>query len=140
MSFHEQGKTFGELLTHLIQTVPRTPGGSDRWSNQLIAESVTALGVPTTPSHISHLRNGHRENPSAALVKALSRTFRVPITYFYGEADTAVDTALLAGLRDSGVRGIALRATGLSSDGLRRLTEIADVIREAERLPKQAGE
>lgn len=128
--------TFSARLKRLFETVPKTPGGRDKWSNASVAEAVTRLGVPTTHSHISHMRLGVRSNPSAALVKALADVFRVPVTYFYEDQTGGnVSTELVAALGDAGVRGVALRAQGISEQGMNKLMELADMIRELEKLP-----
>ncbi|MEJ7648650.1 MAG: helix-turn-helix transcriptional regulator [Nakamurella sp.] len=128
--------TFSARLKRLFETVPKTPGGRDKWSNASVAEAVTQLGVSTTHSHISHMRLGVRNNPSAALVKALADVFRVPVTYFYEDRDGGdVSSELVAALGDAGVRGVALRAQGISEQGMSKLLEMADMIRELEKLP-----
>ena len=128
-----------ERLDHLFRTVPR-PGGRGLWSNEQAAAELAVQGTPMSAAYLSQLRNGKRDNPSARALGALAALFAVPITYFY-DVETAEkinnDLRLLSAIRDSDVQAIALRAHGLSPEGLASVKGIIDHIRKVEQLPDE---
>jgi transcriptional regulator with XRE-family HTH domain len=101
---------------------------------------MSAAGVTTSAAYLSQLRTGKRDNPSARHLAALARLFEVPMEYFFDEAIAAridSDLQLLSAVRDAGVQKIALRAQGLSADGLNGVAEMIEYIRRLEqRLPR----
>jgi len=70
---------------------------------------------------------------------ALGEVFGVPTSYFVGggeltpELRTEVDFALA--MRLAGVKGVALRATNLTTESLVMIEQILDSIRQREGLP-----
>ncbi len=126
-------------LDHLFKTVPQ-PGGRGLWSNEQASVELARHGTPMSAAYLSQLRNGKRDNPSARHLNALAALFAVPISYFF-DAETAEkinnDLKLLSAIRDSDVQAIALRAHGLSREGLASVKGIIDHIRKVEQLPAE---
>lgn len=111
-----------ERLNFLFDYVPNPDGG--RYSNTEVATGLQANGVPTTPTYMSQLRSGTRDNPSATIVAGLADLFGIPLTYFFDEqvaSDTQNELATMTAMRDSRVRAVLTRAVGASDDdGLNR--------------------
>lgn len=128
-----------DRLDHLFRTVPR-PGGLSLWSNEQASVELARQGTPMSAAYLSQLRNGKRDNPSARHLNALASLFAVPISYFF-DSDVAEkinnDLKLLSAIRDSDVQAIALRAHGLSPEGLASVKGIIDHIRKVEQLPDE---
>jgi len=128
-----------ERLDHLFRTVPR-PGGRELWSNEQAAAELARQGTSMSAAYLSQLRNGKRDNPSARALGALAALFAVPINYFYDQ-DIAEkinnDLRLLSAIRDADIEAIALRAHGLSPEGLASVKGIIDHIRKVEQLPDE---
>ena len=88
------------------------------------------------------IRNGKKNNPSARNLAAIAELFGVPMEYFFNSETAAkidADLRLLSAVRDVGVQGVALRASGLSAESLASLEGIIDQVRKLERLPEQGG-
>jgi transcriptional regulator with XRE-family HTH domain len=86
---------------------------------------------------LSQLRSGNRTNPSAATMSALANFFRIKPAYFtddeyFGKLDQ--ELTLLAEMRDDGVRRIAARTVGLSSEAKEDLVARAEELRRKELL------
>jgi hypothetical protein len=72
------------------------------------------------------------------MARAVAQVFGVPVDYFSDPSiarSTDEQLARLAAIRDAGVTRIALRAAGLSQQGLETLHELIDRIRAEEGLP-----
>ncbi len=121
-------------LERLFNTVPQ-PDGRRLWTNEEAAAAMTRGGVPTSAAYLSQLRTGKRDNPSARHLAAVAQLFEVPVDYFFN-ADVAsridADLALVMAFRDAGVHKIALRAHGLSPEGLATVGQMVDYIRQHE--------
>lgn len=121
-------------LDRLFGTIPR-PDGRGLWTNEEAAAAMTRGGVPTSAAYLSQLRTGKRDNPSARHLAAVAQLFEVPVDYFFN-ADIAsrieADLALVTALRDAGVHKIALRAHGLSPEGLTTVGQMVDLVRQHE--------
>lgn len=76
-------ENFGARLNHLLGTVP-SPNGS-LWSHAQLSAALTESGTPATPSYISQLRNGKKDNPTVKTVEGLARLFGVPVAYFHDD-------------------------------------------------------
>jgi transcriptional regulator with XRE-family HTH domain len=88
-------------------------------------------------TYLWQLRKGLRANPTKAHLEALARFFGVNPSYFFdesSEADIEGQLALLAVLRDDGVRAIALRSSGLSEGSLQAIQGIVENVRRLEKL------
>ncbi len=116
-------------LEHLFSTVPKPSGG--RYSNESAAQALAAVGVKVSAVHISHLRSGRRNNPSARLLAALAALFGVEIGYFFDpalESKTNEELASLRALSEAGMQGMMLRS-GVSSKNLKQIDAILSAIR-----------
>ncbi len=139
MTSHDSIPGLAEKLNHLFMTVPAgtRPG---LHSNDSAAAALADLGVKVTGTHLSHLRTGRRDNPSARLLIGLAELFGVPIGYFLDptiEARINGELDELAALRDSGARSVMLRAQGISPGNLRKVQDLLDMIRELEGLDER---
>ena len=125
-----------EKLNHLFATVP-TPTRSGLYSNDTAARALEERGVTVSGVHISHLRSGRRDNPSARLLAALAELFGVPIGYFF---DTTMEDRIndeleaLSALKDSRAKSLMLRAQGVSPASMEHLEAILERIRKIEGL------
>ena len=123
-----------DQLNHLFATVPK-PNSRDMWSNDEAAAAMSAAGAAMSAAYLSQLRTGKRDNPSARHLAAIAHLFEVPMEYFF---DAAIakrideDLRLLVTVRDAGVQGLAMRASGLSEAGLANVAEMIDFIRRLE--------
>ena len=125
-----------DKLNHLFATVP-APTRSGLYSNDSAARALEERGVTVSGVHISHLRSGRRDNPSARLLAALAELFGVPIGYFF---DTTLEDRInseldaLSALKDSRAKSLMLRAQGVSPESMEHLEAILERIREIEGL------
>lgn len=114
------------------------PRGGGEYSHQEVAHRLRERGGPTiSATYIWQLRKGLRDNPTKKHLEALAAFFGVPPAYFFDDdraAEVEAELELLAALRDTSVRTIALRSTGLSVESLRTLTEIVERVRRLEGL------
>ena len=84
--------------------------------------------------YLNLLRTGGRDNPTYRQLTALSRFFGVSPTFFFEDAELergSVPADVALALKDQHIRGIALRAAGLSE---RSLQVIADMVANARAL------
>jgi ESX-1-secreted protein regulator len=127
--------TFADKLNQLFDTV-YPPGGRPHSGAEVIAACQLA-GVNISAPYLSQLRLGRRTNPSDATMAALAAFFRVDVRYF-SDLDyytkLSRELTLLASLRDEGVRKVAARAIGLSSQSMQDLIGRAEELRRRERL------
>ncbi|MDT3397279.1 helix-turn-helix transcriptional regulator [Streptomyces sp. B1866] len=119
-------------LDHLFRNVhPPTRGP------YTITEVAEATGVSF--SAIQQLRAGKKNNPTMATIRALAEFFGTSPLYFFLDDDAAqkeeAQLDLLAAVRDGDVAEVALRASGLSPDGLREVRSMVDYVRHREGLP-----
>lgn len=117
-------------LEHLFTTVPKPSGG--RYSNESAAQALATAGVKVSAVHISHLRSGRRNNPSARLLAALAALFGVEIGYFFDpelESRTNDELAALRALSQAGAQGVMMRS-GVSTKNLKQIDAILSAIRE----------
>ena len=125
-----------EKLNHLFASVP-APTRSGLYSNDSAAHALEERGVTVSGVHISHLRSGRRNNPSARLLAALAELFGVPIGYFF---DTTMEDRInneldaLTALKDSRAKSLMLRAQGVSPESMEHLEGILERIRQIEGL------
>lgn len=133
---HQQGSTLAQKLDRLFRTI-HAREEAER-SVEEVVEGIRARGGPTiSAAYLYQLRNGQRDNPTKHHLEALAEYFGIPPSYFFDEAaaeriDAELD--LLAALRDSSVRHIALRSFGLSTESLRAITEMVERVRQLEGL------
>ncbi|QUR69407.1 transcriptional regulator [Mycobacterium spongiae] len=127
--------TFAARLNRLFDTV-YPPGRGPHTSAEVIA-ALKAEGITMSAPYLSQLRSGNRTNPSSATMAALANFFRIKAAYFtddeyYEKLDKELQW--LAAMQEDGVRRIATRAHGLSSQAQQEIAERIDELRRAERL------
>lgn len=125
-----------EKLNHLFATVP-APTRSGLYSNDSAAHALEERGVTVSGVHISHLRSGRRDNPSARLLAALANLFGVPIGYFFDPTmEDRINDELeaLAAVKDDRAKNLMLRARGVSPQSMDHLEGILERIRQIEGL------
>ena len=125
-----------DKLNYLFLTM-HAPTRSGLHSNDSAAAALAERGVTVTGTHISHLRTGRRDNPSARLLAGLAELFGVPIGYFFDptmEEKINSELGALAALRDSEAKSLMLRAQGISPQSMEHLKGILERIREIEGL------
>ncbi len=124
-------------LNYLFATVPRAVNTSQLHTNETAAMALEKCGIGVTKTHLSHLRAGRRDNPSAKLLAGLARLFGVPIAYFFDEErerEVNQQLATLVAMRDTRVRNLMMRAHGVSQESLGQIEGILDQIRRLEGL------
>ena len=125
-----------DRLDYLFKTVIN-PKTSRLYSNDAVAAALAEKGISVTGTHISHLRTGRRDNPSARLLAGLAELFGVPLGYFFEpevEEQIKEELQTLVALRDTGIRSVMLRAQGISPQSMEHLKALLDRIREIEGL------
>lgn len=125
-----------EKLNHLFATVPG-PGRNGFYSNDTAAKALSERGITVSGVHLSHLRSGRRDNPSARLLAAVAELFGVPIGYFFdGAVEDRINAELhaLTALKDARAKSLMLRAQGVSAQSMDHLEGILDRIRQIEGL------
>jgi len=134
----EGSPSLAEKLERLFQTVHAA--GRSPHSNAEVAAALQRDGGPTvSATYLWQLRRGLRANPTKAHLEALARFFGVNPSYFFDEtpgSEIAVQLALLAAVRDPGVREIALASSGLSPASLQAIRALVENARRLERLPE----
>lgn len=107
-------------LQRLFNSIPRTDG-QGWYTNEAMTRELAERGVPVTVQHLSSLRTGRRDNPSARLLAAIADVFGVPLSYFFDEQEerqVAKDLETLARLRRVG--GLRLRGE-IDAEGVLQL-------------------
>jgi transcriptional regulator with XRE-family HTH domain len=131
------GASFSERLDHLFRTVH--PMGRGEYSYREVAKAIEDHhGTTISASYLNQLRTGVKDNPTKRHIEALAAFFGVPPSYFFdSRAAARIDQELdlLAALRDSGVRQIAMRAAGLPPEGLESVRQIIELARNVSGLP-----
>jgi transcriptional regulator with XRE-family HTH domain len=95
-------------------------------------------GATVSASYLHQLRSGAKDNPTKRHIEALAAFFGVPPAYFFDDAAAAridEELQLLAALRDSGVRQIAMRAAGLPPQGLASVRQMIELARSVSGMP-----
>lgn len=121
-----------ERLAFLTSTVP-PPQGASTWTSEVIAEHVRERGVEVNAQHISHMRAGRRDNPSAMLLAAVADVFGVPVDYFFDhERALRIERQLesLSRMRDAGVQGLAARGAMGDIDVITQVLDALELIRK----------
>jgi transcriptional regulator with XRE-family HTH domain len=131
------GASFSARLDHLFRTVH--PQGRGEYSYREVAKAIEDGGDTTiSASYLNQLRTGVKDNPTKRHIEALAAFFGVPPSYFFDAGDAAridKELDLLAALRDSGVRQIAMRAAGLPPEALESVRQIIELTRNVTGLP-----
>ena len=136
------GSTFAARLDHLFRTVH--PHGRGEYSYREVAKAIDDRHGPTiSASYLNQLRTGVKDNPTKRHIEALATFFGVPAAYFFDAGAAAridAELDLLAALRDSGVRQIAMRAAGLPPQGLESVRQMIELARSVSGLPDADAE
>src|SRR3990172_6111575 len=88
---------------------------------------------------VSRIISGTNRTPNTRSLQALARAFGVSTSQLLDERpseDLELELQLIRALRDSPIRGITLRARGLSPGGLEFVTRVIDQVRAYEGLKK----
>jgi transcriptional regulator with XRE-family HTH domain len=130
--------SFAARLDHLFATVH--PPRRGEYSYREVAKSIEDAGGPTiSASYLHQLRTGAKDNPTKRHIEALAGFFGVPASYFFDDGDAAridEELQLLAALRDSGVKQIAMRAAGLPPQGLESVRQMIELARSVSGMPE----
>jgi transcriptional regulator with XRE-family HTH domain len=131
-------RTLAKKIDHLFRTIH--PVDQGEYSYAEVASAINERGGPTiSAAYVWQLRKGLRDNPTKKHLEALANFFGVsPIYFFDDDAASRIDSELelLVALRDSSVRRIALRATGLSPEFLSSVADMILRARQIAGLPK----
>ncbi|PGH49701.1 helix-turn-helix domain-containing protein [Streptomyces sp. Ru87] len=135
----DRQRTFAEKLNHLFATV-HPPSRGPYTPAEVAAATAEANdeGRGLSASAIQQLRNGSKKNPTMNTIRALAGFFGVPPTYFFDDevaARTDAEIGILAAMGDAGVRQVALRARGLSTESLQIINAVIDQARRLDGLP-----
>jgi len=124
-------------LEKLFETMRRP--GDPPLSNAAAAEAITQkTGVSISAAYLWQLRAGIKNNPTVTHLRAIAEFFGVAPSYLIDPGvDPDIDSQLdlLQALRDSRVRDMAMRASGLTPDALNSITAMINHARELEKLP-----
>ena len=133
-------RSLAEKTEWLFQNV-RDPVDGQLYSNARIAAKIEECmpGFSVTATTIWNIRTGKSENPSWRLIEGLAKAFGVSPLYFSEDDESGVkqtqeELALLAALRDSTVRQLALRAHGMTPASLTTVLELVERVRQLEGL------
>jgi transcriptional regulator with XRE-family HTH domain len=133
----ENGSDLAAKLNKLFETM-RKPSDPPL-SNAAAAEAITRkTGVSISSAYMWQLRNGVKTNPTVQHLRAIADFFGVPASYLIDrDTDPKIDTqlSLLQALRDSGVRDLAMRASGLTPKAITSLAAMIDEARKLQDLP-----
>ena len=128
-------RALSDKLDHLFQVVRPAKG---EYTHEQVAKAIEERGGPTiSASYLWQLRKGLRDNPTKKHLEALADYFGVPPAYFFDEDATEridAELDLLASMRDADVRHVALRASGLSTQTLKAITDMIERARQLEGL------
>lgn len=137
--------SLADKLNHLFQTV-KNPATGRKYTNAEVSRAIREAADPGGPtvseSAIAQLRSGAKPNPTMNTVEALARHFSVTPQYFFPDFDDEesekirASMELIAAVGDSKVRGLAMRANGLSADSLRMIKTVIEQARRLEGLDK----
>ncbi|MFE2960944.1 transcriptional regulator [Nocardia tengchongensis] len=106
-------------------------------SNADFCRQLAARGHPVSTPYLSQLRYGRRANPAPVLASAMAEFFGMERDHFsHPSAPDAPDPATLATqFSTPGLRRLVGTATGLSTESLDLLADIAARLRRSEDLP-----
>jgi transcriptional regulator with XRE-family HTH domain len=137
----EQGRrSLAQRLDHLFDTV-RRPDGQE-YTNEHVANAVSATGVTISQSYIWQLRKQKKDNPTLKHLQALADFFGVPPAYFFDDAIAGQIDDRIEALRAERERGgpearlMAMRAGELSPDRRRQVMELLDVVYKLEQAER----
>ncbi len=134
--------TLASKLDRLFR-LARPPGQEREYTYKEVAAAIADRGGPgATANYLYLLRTGRRDNPAKKLLEALASFFGTNVSYFYDDAAPTEgleeELRLVAALRDSSIRQLALRSVDLSKGNLTHIMGIVEQVRELEGLPREA--
>lgn len=136
-----QRRTLADRLDYLMRTVH--PPGRGEYTHEEVAAEIAAQGGPTiSGSYIWQLRTGRKDNPTKKHIEALARFFGVSPLYFFDDTEAErveAELALLAAMRDQGIRRLALRSSGLRPESLEAITSMVEQARRLQGLSNGEG-
>lgn len=129
--------SFAARLDHLFRRIH--PPEKAEYTYEEVAGGATNAGYDISAAYVWQLRNAKRTNPTLRHIEGLASFFGVPGSYFLDPAvqervDAQLD--LIGSLRDAGVQNLALRAHGLSPEGLAAVQNMVEHVRRLEKLPE----
>lgn len=131
--------TLAAKVDYLFTTVH--PPGRGPYSNPEVSAAIEADGqVSCSASFLYLLRTGKRSNPSLLRLTALAKFFGVDPAFFFNDDVThavAEELEFVVAMRDAGVKGLAMRAAGLSEISLDQLRHMIEYARALEGLPPE---
>ena len=138
-------QTLAQRLDHLFDAV-RRPDGQE-YTNEQVANAVTAKGVAISQSYIWQLRKQKKDNPTLKHLQALADFFGVPPAYFFDDAVAGQINEQIEALRaeqarlseaagGNDARLMAMRAGELSADRRRQVMELLDVVYRLEKAER----
>ena len=146
------GRDFADKLNHLF-AVTKSPDG-DEYSNDFVADSITAAGTKISGTYVWQLRKRKRDNPTIKHVEGLAQFFGVPFNYFFDDDVTdrvdqqlrdlaAEQERLRAQAGDPEAQLIAMRAGELTPSRRQLVMDLLDVVyrdQQAEQERSRGGE
>jgi transcriptional regulator with XRE-family HTH domain len=125
-------------LDRLFRTVH--PADRGEYTYEEVASAIRERGIMISHTYEWQLRKGLRDNPTKRHLEALAEFFGVNAAYFLDDDPATVrriegQLDLLAAMRDSAVRAVALRAAGLSAPSLEAIHGMIEHARRIEGLP-----
>lgn len=134
--------SLAERLDKLF-ALARPPGLDREYTYREVAGAIAEQGGPsTTANYLYLLRSGRRDNPGRKLLEALADFFGSNVSYFYDTSLTSEsldeELRLVAALRDTSIRQLALRSVDLSPGNLSHIMGIVEQVRALEGLPPGA--
>ncbi|MCV7247744.1 XRE family transcriptional regulator [Mycobacterium koreense] len=132
-----ESSELSEKLNRLFETMrkPHDPPLSNAAAAAAITEST---GVAISAAYLWQLRTGLKSNPTVTHLRAIAEYFGVPASYLIDAGiDPHLDAQikLLSTFRDAGIRDLATRAAGLTSQSLESIRQMIDQVRRLEELP-----
>lgn len=127
-------------LDHLFATVHPKDRGPYTYKEAAEAINRAAGEKIISPNYLWQLRKGERTEPSHNRLVAIAKFFGVDVSYFSDDevAERTDDQLeLVTALRDQGVRNLAVRASGLSTESLQAILGMVEQARRIEGLPGQ---
>ncbi|MFB6629257.1 hypothetical protein ACFCWY_05150 [Streptomyces sp. NPDC056362] len=131
-------RKFDQRLTELIHAV--YPDEQQRPGYARLAREIrAATGGSISGTYLWELATGKKRNITLEQLDVLAQFFGVPPEYFLNEEVSQrvkAQLALATALRDTKVRSLAMRASGLSPASLDSLLTIVNETRKVQNLPE----
>jgi transcriptional regulator with XRE-family HTH domain len=132
----DEDDSLARKLDHLFHTVH--PPRRGEYSYEEVAAGIRERGIAISHTYIWQLRRGARTNPTKRHIAGLAAFFGVPPSYFFDdEVADRIDDELdvVVALRDTQIRGVALRMVDLTPASVETIKGLVDRIRKIEGLP-----